>query len=90
MMMTETTTGTEPRRHGEGSVARVIEDQTARLPSDTFLWGALAAMAGALALQVTDRRLASLFVGQWVPTILVFGLYNKLVKVAGSDRTSPR
>lgn len=28
------------------------------------------------------------FIGQWVPTILIFGLYNKLVKVAGSDRIS--
>jgi len=28
------------------------------------------------------------FIGQWVPTILIFGLYNKLVKVAGSDRVS--
>ena len=28
----------------------------------------------------------SLFVGQWAPTILILGLYNKLVKVAGSDQ----
>jgi hypothetical protein len=28
-----------------------------------------------------------LFVGQWVPTLLIFGLYNKLVKQLGSDRT---
>jgi len=26
-----------------------------------------------------------LFVGQWVPTILILGLYNKLVKQHGSD-----
>jgi len=26
-----------------------------------------------------------LFIGQWVPTLLILGLYNKLVKVAGSD-----
>jgi hypothetical protein len=25
------------------------------------------------------------FVGQWVPTFLIFGLYNKLVKLHGSD-----
>ena len=27
----------------------------------------------------------ALFVGQWAPTFLILGLYNKLVKVAGSD-----
>ncbi len=25
------------------------------------------------------------FIGQWVPTILILGLYNKLVKLQGSD-----
>jgi len=27
------------------------------------------------------------FVGQWVPTFLLFGVYNKIVKVAGHDRS---
>jgi hypothetical protein len=26
------------------------------------------------------------FVGHWVPTFLILGLYNKIVKVAGHDR----
>ena len=30
-----------PREHGEGIVARTIEEQTAKLPSDTFLWLAM-------------------------------------------------
>ena len=78
----------EPIRHSEGNVARALEDQTARLPSDTFLWAAGASIAGALVLQLMNRRETSLFVGQWAPTLLILGLYNKLVKVAGSDRTS--
>ena len=28
----------------------------------------------------------SMFIGQWVPTLLLLGVYNKIVKVAGSDR----
>ena len=28
----------------------------------------------------------SLFLGQWAPTLLLLGVYNKIVKVAGSDR----
>lgn len=71
--------------HTEGRVARTIEEQTAKLPSDLFLWAAGASIVASLALQFTGRRDESLFVGQWAPTFLVLGLYNKLVKVAGSD-----
>jgi len=74
--------------HSEGKVARIIENQTAKLPSDTFLWAAGASIAGSLLLQCANQKHASLFVGQWAPTFLILGLYNKLVKVAGSDRSS--
>lgn len=30
------------------------------------------------------------FVGQWAPTFLILGLYNKLVKQLGSDYTENR
>ena len=71
--------------HTEGAVAQAIEEQTARLPSDTFLWAAIGSMGLSLALQLAGRQHISNFVGQWAPTILILGLYNKLVKVAGSD-----
>jgi hypothetical protein len=71
--------------HTEGPVARSIERETAQLPSDTFLWAAFGSMAVALALQVSGKKEASLFVGQWAAPFLLFGVYNKLVKVAGSD-----
>jgi hypothetical protein len=76
----------EPWQHSEGAIARSIEQQTAKLPSDTFLWAAIAAMSGAAILQMTGRKHGSLFVGQWVAPFLLFGIYNKLVKIAGSDR----
>jgi hypothetical protein len=71
--------------HTEGYVARSIEQQTAKLPSDLFLWLAGGSILGSLMLQVAGRKEESTFVGQWAPTFLIFGLYNKLVKVAGSD-----
>ena len=76
----------EAWQHSEGAIARGIESQTAKLPSDTFLWAAVTAMGGSLMLQMTGRKDASLFVGQWVAPFLLFGIYNKLVKVAGTDR----
>ena len=73
--------------HTEGRVAKTIEDQTAKLPSDTFLWMAIGAMTASATLQIMGNKHVSLFVGQWAPTFLIFGLYNKLVKQLGSDRT---
>ena len=72
--------------HTEGVVARTIEEQTAKLPSDTFLWLALGAMSASLILHFTGRKAESLFVGQWPAPFLLFGVYNKIVKVAGSDQ----
>lgn len=71
--------------HREGRVARAIEQQTARLPSDTFLWAAFGSIGLSLGLQLLGKQKESTFVGQWAPTILILGLYNKLVKVQGSD-----
>lgn len=76
---------THKPQHREGRVAKAIEDQTAKLPSDIFLWTALGCMAASLALQIAGKRKLSLFVGQWPASILLMGLYNKLVKVEGHD-----
>jgi hypothetical protein len=78
---------TDPTAHAEGRVARSIEEQTAKLPSDTFLWLAVGSMATSATLQMMGNKHASLFVGQWAPSFLLFGIYNKLVKQLGSDRT---
>ena len=77
----------EREQHSEGRVARAIEEQTAKLPSDTFLWIAIGSMATSATLQLMGNKQASVFVGQWAPTLLILGLYNKLVKQLGSDRT---
>ena len=74
-----------PPEHSEGPVAKAIEQQTAKLPSDTFLWLAGGSIATSLTLKMMGRHHDALFVGQWAPTFLILGLYNKLVKVAGSD-----
>ena len=80
------TISTAPRLdHTEGTVARAIETQTAKLPSDTFLWAAILSMGASATLQMMGNKHASVFVGQWAPTILILGLYNKLVKQLGSD-----
>jgi hypothetical protein len=81
---------TEPQpgareEHREGPVARSIEHQTAKLPSDLFLWAAFGSIAGSLAFKISGKSHEALFVGQWAPTFLILGLYNKLVKLGGSE-----
>jgi hypothetical protein len=77
---------TTPRpEHREGPVARTIEEQTAKMPSDVWLWAAFGSMAVSLVFQLMDKKEQSMFVGQWAPSFLIIGLYNKLVKVEGSD-----
>ncbi|KAA6434100.1 MULTISPECIES: hypothetical protein [Dyadobacter] len=71
--------------HKEGKVATAIEEQTAKLPSDIFLWAALGSMGVSLALKLTDHKHTALFVGQWAAPFLLLGLYNKLVKLEGHD-----
>ncbi len=82
MAMTETQTRPV---YPEGKVATTIERQTAKMPSDWFLWAAGAVVVGSLVLNVTRKKHEALFVGEWVPTLLLLGLYNKLVKMLGTD-----
>ena len=70
----------------EGELTKKIEEQTAKVPSMTFLLLALGSIgvSAGLALFAERKELAS-FVGQWVPTFMLLGIYNKLVKLEGSD-----
>lgn len=72
-------------QHREGPVAEAIEEQTAKLPSDVFLWVGIGFMALSLGLQLAGKQKASNFIGHWPTNILVMGLYNKLVKLEGHD-----
>jgi len=72
-------------RQAEDTVTKSVESHTAAIPSIAFLSLAVGSMAISLALMMAGRRQAANFVGQWAPTILIMGLYNKLVKQHGSD-----
>ncbi len=87
---TKSRSSTNAMAHTEGFLAKSIEEQTAKLPSDTFLWLALGSIATSLTLKVSGRHKDALFVGQWAPTFLLLGVYNKLVKQLGPDRTENR
>jgi hypothetical protein len=71
--------------HREGVIARSIEQQTAKMPSDWFLWAALGSVGLTLAFELAGDEKKANFVGHWAPTFLILGLYNKMVKLHGSD-----
>lgn len=70
--------------HAEGELARLIEQQTAKIPSQWFLGAAFLAMAASAGFEAAGRSRTSRFVGQWVAPLMIAGLYNKIVKTLGT------
>jgi hypothetical protein len=79
---------TDDGRHAEGASTKAIEKITTKIPSDAFLWTAFGAIGASATLQLMGYKKTSLFVGQWVPTILILGMYNKMVKLLGHETSS--
>lgn len=73
----------------EGSLTRKVEEQTAKIPS--INWLALA--VGSMALSATTelifrKRDLGNFFGLWVPSLMLIGVYNKLVKIEANMERS--
>ena len=72
----------ENENHEEGRLTATVEDQTAKLPSMTWLGFAVGSMAVSAGFQILNpKSTVGTFIGQWAPCFLMIGLYNKLVKV---------
>ena len=76
--------GVPPPREDE--VTKTIERYTATIPSRALLALALGAMGVSRVTQLGGRGKWGNFLAQWVPTIIVLGIYNKLVKLEGHDQ----
>jgi len=70
--------------HDEDSFTRVIEQQTAKIPSHYFLSASLLSMAASAMLELRGRERAARFIGSWAAPLLLMGVYNKLVKSNGT------
>lgn len=70
---------------GRETLNQTAEEVSTRVPSTLFMAAALASIGISLFLQIRGNRQWSLFVGQWVPSFLLFGLFNKLTKSLGPD-----
>ncbi|KYF71325.1 hypothetical protein BE15_44550 [Sorangium cellulosum] len=75
-------TTTEPMmQKNEGKVTTKIEERTAKVPSGAYLGLAIGSMVLSAGFMLAGKKQIANFVGQWVPSLLVIGLYNKLVKI---------
>ena len=72
----------------EDQITAAIEKVTAQIPSSIYLAAALASMAVSVSYKIAKKNDMALFIGQWAAPFLVLGIYNKLVKLHGSDGTT--
>jgi hypothetical protein len=82
-MEADVTQSTQQPDTTEGGRTKTIEKYTAAIPSSTYLAVAVGAMAVSLMAQLSGRGKWGNFIAQWVPTWLLLGVYNKIVKTAG-------
>jgi hypothetical protein len=84
----ETATGGHDNRPEtkEDRVTKEVEQYTAAIPSIGYLGAAIGAMGLSLAFEIVGRGKWGNFIAQWVPTLLIIGVYNKLVKLEGHDK----
>jgi hypothetical protein len=76
----------------EGKITKAVESQTAKVPSIGYLGLAVGSMVISAGLELLSSKQESKhygnFVGLWAPCFLLMGIYNKLVKLEGSDQAS--
>jgi len=69
----------------EDQVTSFLEKQSAQAPSSFWLAASVGSIIASLAFKTAGKDHAALFVGQWAAPFLLIGIYNKMVKLHGSD-----
>ena len=70
---------------GGKQIKQIAEKAASKTPTLLFVAAAVAAIGVSLLLQMRGKKQWSLFVAHWVPSLMMFGLYNKLSKTVGAD-----
>lgn len=66
----------------EGDLTRTIEEQTAKIPSINWLGLAVGSMVVSFVAAIFfKRRGLGTFIGLWAPSLMLIGVYNKIVKL---------
>src|SRR5215213_4688013 len=57
---------------------------TDNVPEEAWYWAAIGSIGISALLKLADKDDWAIFVGQWPPTFLLFGLYHRLIRPSGS------
>ncbi len=52
---------------------------TDQVPGQVWYWAALLSIIASAGFRLSGKRDISLFIGQWPPTFMLFGLFHKLL-----------
>ena len=85
MVMAKRSFHVSPGQHEEGTLTTAIEHYTSQAPSGLYLGLAIGCIGASALMHLMGRKEDAQFVGHWVPTIPILGLYNKLVRLEGTD-----
>lgn len=69
----------ESTERGSESTQRKFFRVTDNIPEETWYWLALASIGLSASLKLASKNDWALFVGQWPPTFILFGLYHRLI-----------
>jgi hypothetical protein len=58
---------------------------TDNIPEEAWYWAALGSIAVSATLKLAGKDNEAIFVGQWPPTFLLFGLYHRLIQPSRSS-----
>ncbi len=84
-MSTGTGFAVAPRQHKEGELTKAIEHYTSQIPSGAYLAMAFGSIGLSIGFRAMGNKDAANFVGHWPSAFLLLGLYNKVVKLHGSE-----
>ncbi len=74
-----------PGQHKEGEITKGIEYYTSQVPSAAYLAMAFGSIGLSIGFRAMGNKDAANFVGHWPSAFLLLGLYNKIVKLHGSE-----
>jgi len=76
LSMTRVDKARETTQDVQGQYFRVTD----QVPEQVWYWAALASVITSATLFLVGKRDWSIFVGQWPPTFLLFGLFHKILR----------
>jgi hypothetical protein len=75
-MATSVDTATNTAQDAQAQYFRVTD----QVPEEVWYWAALGSIMVSASLFLFGKRDWGMFVGQWPPTFLLFGLFHKLLR----------